>query len=131
MDATPEFWNWPNFTPAELQCRHTGTFAMNPAFLDKLQAFRTHLRFPLVITSGYRHPSHPIEQRKAQPGSHSFGRAVDIAVYGERALAIVEQARLFGFTGIGASQLSGASRFIHLDDMGADYHAPRPAFWTY
>lgn len=130
----PEHWNWPNFTPAELTCKESGLFAMRPAFLDKLQALRTALGFPFVITSGYRSPNHSVEKVKKWPGAHCYGRAVDIAVDGTRALAIVERAREFGFTGIGVSQALGklGGRFIHLDDMQPDeFHAVRPHLWSY
>lgn len=131
----PEHWAWQNFGPDELRCKHTGTLVVVPSFMDKLQRLRTALGFPFKISSGYRHPSHPLERRKAQPGAHSFARAVDIEVAGIRALLIVERARAFGFTGIGVSQPNGSDgpRFVHLDDMteAEGYHAPRPAFWSY
>lgn len=130
----PEHWNWQNFTPDELRCKHTGLWAMNPRFLDRLQELRNELGFPFPVTSGYRAPQHPTEAAKKWPGAHCYGRAVDIAVDGVRALTIVERARAFGFTGIGVSQPVGGlgHRFIHLDDMQPDeFHAVRPAFWTY
>jgi len=131
----PEHWNWPNFTPAELRCKHTGIFAMQPAFLDRLQELRTELGFPFVITSGYRAPTHPVEAAKKWPGAHAYGRAVDIATASAvRSLRIVERARAFGFTGIGVSMPVGqlGHRFIHLDDMQPDeFHAVRPNFWSY
>lgn len=135
--ALPDHWRWPNFGPAELRCKHTGALIMVPSFLDRLQQLRSLLGFPFPIASGYRHTSHPAERGKASGGgAHTRGRAVDIRVYGIRAMAIVERARALGFTGIGVSQSLGAdqaNRFIHLDDMTeADgYHAPRPAFWSY
>lgn len=130
----PESWRWPNFTPQELACKHTGAFAMSPAFLDRLQELRSELGFAFAVTSGYRAPSHPVEAGKKWPGAHCYGRAVDIAADGARALKIVERARAFGFTGIGVSQPVGqlGGRFIHLDDMQPDeFHAVRPHFWTY
>lgn len=135
MSPIPEHWNWPNFSPDELRCRHTGALLAVPSFLSRLQALRKALGFPFPISSGYRHSSHPAERHKSQPGAHTLGRAVDIAVAGVQALAIVERARAFGFTGIGVSQPNGSAgpRFVHLDDLTAadGYHAPRPAFWTY
>jgi len=132
----PEHWGWPNFTPAELTCKHTGVLVVVPAFMDRLQGMRLELSFPLPVTSGYRHPTHPAEAKKAQPGSHAFARAVDIAISGERAFELVAAALRFGFTGIGVSQNLNAplsKRFVHLDDMTAadSYHAPRPFLWSY
>lgn len=131
----PEFWGWPNFTPDELRCKHTGLLVVVPAFMDKAQRFRTALGFAFPTSSYYRHPTHPAERQKARPGAHSYGRAMDIRVGRIEALTIVERARAFGFTGIGVSQPagSGGPRFVHLDDMTAAdfYHAERPAFWSY
>lgn len=131
----PEHWRWPNFSPEELRCKHTGALIVVPAFMDKVQAMRSALGFPWPISSGYRHTSHPAEVGKDQPGAHTFGRAVDVKVYGERAMQIVELARAFGFTGIGVAQRPGSpidKRFVHLDDMAAeDFHAPRPYLWSY
>lgn len=127
----PANWRWANFTPDELRCKHTGKLMMDPNFLDRLQKFRTSMGFPFPINSGFRDATHPIEARKAQPGSHFYGRAVDIGVNGMRALTIMEKARAFGFTGIGLSQ-TRKMQIVHLDDMLADeYHASRPALWTY
>lgn len=136
--SLPDHWRWPNFGPEELRCKHTGSLVMVPSFLDRLQALRLDpaCDFPWIVASGYRHSTHPAERRKAQPGAHTFGRAADIRVYGVRALAIVERARAYGFTGIGVSQAPGTpaeNRFVHLDDMSEveGFHAPRPHFWTY
>jgi zinc D-Ala-D-Ala carboxypeptidase len=121
---------WPNFSLDEMRCKHTGMVMIVPEFMDRLQALRRALDFPLPITSGYRSQSHPVERAKPKPGAHTTGRAVDIAVTGERAFRLVEAAPRFGFTGIGISQRSGHARFIHLDDV-LEFHAPRPAIWSY
>lgn len=125
---------WPNFSPDELRCRETGALLVVPSFLDKLQALRAAMGFPFVITSGYRHPTrHPIERRKPQPGAHALGRAVDIALRGERLFLVVTAAGRFGFTGIGVGAREGAPRIIHLDDIepGEATHLPRPTVWSY
>lgn len=106
---------WPNFNADEFACSHTGKNEMDPDFMEKLQLLRTYCGFPFVITSGYRDPSHPIEAKKAKPGTHSQGIAVDIAVFSNHAYRILAAAPKFGFTGIGVSQRAGHPRFIHLD----------------
>lgn len=122
----PAAWRWENFTPDELRCRHTGALMLRPAFLDRLQALRTAFRRPMIITSGYRHPTHPAEARKARPGSHALASAVDVAVSGRDAHELLKLAMAHGFTGIGV-----AKTFLHLDDCGPEYHAPRPNLWPY
>lgn len=130
-DAFAPEWRWPNFEPSEFRCQHSGLYLLVPRFLDKLQALRSAMGVPFPLTSAYRHPSHPNEARKARPGAHATGRAVDIAVEGEAAWRLLSSAADFGFTGIGVAQ-KGGSRFIHLDDLEArEFHAPRPTVWSY
>jgi uncharacterized protein YcbK (DUF882 family) len=83
----------------------------------------------MTVTSGYRHPTHPIEAAKAAPGAHSTGRAVDIAVQGADAVRLIALAIAEGFTGIGVQQ-KGSGRFIHLDDLPSGAF-PRPTVWSY
>lgn len=104
-----------SFTPKEFNCRHTGKNDMQPAFMDKLQALRDEYGKPMVVTSGYRDPSHPEEAKKPQPGMHSHGLAADIACEGGQAFLIAKLAFKHGFTGIGVSQKAGGARFIHID----------------
>lgn len=125
-------WRWPNFTPDEIRCRETGQLLIVPTFMDRLQRLRTVIAKPLVITSAYRHPTHSVERGKAQPGAHTFGRAVDIAADGQLAFELLAHAPSMGFTGIGVSQRGGKPRFVHLDDLRpGEYHGPRPTVWSY
>jgi len=82
---------------------------------------------PMKVSSGYRDPSHPIEAKKASPGFHTTGRAVDIAVSGADAVKLLTLALQVGFTGIGVQQ-KGGGRFIHLDDVVS---LTRPNIWSY
>lgn len=128
---TPIDWSdYPNFSKAEFDCKATGKNEMRPEFLFKLQVLRDMLGFPLVVTSGYRDPSHPVEARKSTPGQHTLGIACDIqAQDGAAAYKIVEAAYRLGFTGIGVAQDSNRyrhSRFIHLD-----IRESTPVMWSY
>ena len=121
---------YPNFTEAEFQCKHTGQCHMDPDFMERLQALREAYGKPMKVNSGYRHPTHPIEARKANPGAHTYGRAVDIAVRGSDAYNLLALAMDFGFTGIGVHQ-KGNTRFLHLDDISGVKGFPRPSIWSY
>lgn len=124
--------NWrlyPNFTEAEFRCKSTGRCAMDPEFMARLQRLRLAFGKPMVVTSGFRDPSHPAEARKTATGAHALGRAADIAVQGADALRLVVLAAEMGFTGIGVQQ-KGFERFIHLDDVQPPA-LPRPAIWSY
>ena len=110
--------NWdayPNFSKAEFDCKETGDNAMQPHFLERLQALRTEYGKPMRITSGYRSPKHSIEVRKVKPGYHAKGIACDVGCHSDDAFDIVKLALKHGFTGIGVSQNKRGARFIHLD----------------
>ena len=58
---------------------------MDPALLIMLDNLREVYGYPIKLTSTYRSPEHPIEARKAKPGEHAHGAAVDIACVGGEA----------------------------------------------
>lgn len=123
--------SWQFFTRAELACRHCGEIEMNRTFMAKLEAMRRAAGFPFIVTSAYRCPEHNQRVSSTGPtGAHTTGRAVDIAVRGERAYWIVANAYRYGFTGVGVQQ-KGGSRFVHLDDLTAEGGFPRPNVWSY
>jgi zinc D-Ala-D-Ala carboxypeptidase len=69
--------------------------------------------------------------RKHQaPGAHSTGRAIDIAVQGEKAHQLLKKAFSMGIGGIGVNQ-KGSGRFIHLDDLDETDNHTRPWVWSY
>jgi len=131
MSTTPIDWTrYPNFRAEEFRCRHSGRLVMHPEFMTRLQRLRTAFGRPMVISSGYRDPTHPLEARKPRPGAHASGRACGVAIAGAAALELVVLAVAHGFTGIGVQQ-SGSTRFIHLDDLAGSPQAPRPTIWSY
>jgi zinc D-Ala-D-Ala carboxypeptidase len=119
--------SYPNFKADEFKCSHCGKNEMKPEFLTKLQALRVTYGKPMRVTSGYRCPQHPIEAKKAAPGAHASGCAVDIGVEGADAHRLLTLALGAGFTGIGVQQ-KGTGRFIHLDTMTT---GARPTIWSY
>jgi zinc D-Ala-D-Ala carboxypeptidase len=117
------------FKKEELACKHTGECHMDDAFMAKLDAIREECDFPFFISSGYRSPEHPIEAKKASPGAHTSGKAVDILVSMEEAYILVEVALKHGIPRIGISQKGPVgSRFIHLD---TDTSRAAPRIWSY
>lgn len=127
---------WPNFSHAEMRCSQTGMCRLDDEFMDKLQKLRDAVGKPLTITSGYRSIDHSIEAAKIEDskpaGSHTTGKAVDVACERGFAYQVLFAAIKLGFTGIGVQQ-SGSRRFLHLDTVGVDdnFHVPRPALWSY
>lgn len=122
--VTDTAWPYRFFTRAEMACKHTGRCVMDPTFMRKLETLRQQFGKPMIVTSGFRDPSHPEEAKKAEPGTHSQGIAVDIAVRGADAVVLLTLALSLGFTGVGVSQ-KGTSRFLHLDTRA------EPMIWSY
>jgi len=117
---------YPNFSAAEFNCRHTGQNRMAPQFMARLQAMRTEYGRPMRITSGYRHPTHPVEARKGHSsGEHTRGTCADIAcTSGDERFALVQLALKHGFHRIGI-----AGTFLHLGLGGPGL--PSQVIWEY
>lgn len=119
-----------NFSPDEFKCSHTGIVRMDVIFMDMLQDVRTTYNKPLILTSGYRHETHPIEAAKKEPGEHSCGLAGDFSVMGGDALELIKIATAVGIPRIGVSQ-SGKNRFIHLGAGTKKNGLLSPWLWSY
>ena len=119
---------YPHFSAKEFQCSHCGADGIKEGVLEKLQFMRIAYGKPMIITSGYRCPQHPIEVKKSVPGAHALGLAADIGVEGAEAHRILGLAFLQGFNGIGVQQ-KGTGRFIHVDIRNGEL--PTPAVWSY
>lgn len=105
-------WRWANFSPAEIACRGTGKLRVNADALDRLQALRTALGKPLIVTSGYRSPEHNRCVGGATASKHMEGTAFDISMSNHDPAAFIAAARREGFSGIGTYPRSG---FVHID----------------
>ncbi len=116
---------YPNFTEQELACRHTGKCRMDPEFMAILQAIRNEYG-PMTITSGYRHPTHPIEAKKPHSnGEHTQGTCADVACdNGADRFRLIQLALRHGITRIGI-----AKTFIHLGIGGIGL--PNNVIWDY
>ena len=117
---------YPNFSEAEFRCKHTGKCDMQAQFLDVLQAIRTEYGKPMKVTSGYRHPTHPVEAKKGHSnGEHTKGACADIACEnGAERFGLVQIALKHGITRIGI-----AKNFLHLGIGGPGL--PNNVIWDY
>lgn len=121
---------WPNFSQEELACQHTGEENPNvkdfTRLMDFIQAMRTYFGVPFKVTSGYRHPSHPIEAAKDRAGQHTKA-AIDIRVPNRFVHELVNLAFAEGAKGIGI-KLHGDPdyRFVHID-----FRDTQPYIWSY
>ena len=115
------------FSKEELSCTCCQSYKFDDTFLTILNNIRKECGFPFIVTSAYRCEKHPIEARKRSPGEHTTGKAIDIAVTGEKALQLIRVAQDYGITRIGVQQ-KGSGRFIHL---GYSEDFPSPSIWSY
>jgi len=118
----------PEFQESEFRCSHTGLCDMQVEFMDVLHAIRIEFDKPMVISSGYRHPTHPIEARKNTTGEHTMGTCADVKIRGPEALDLIAIALRHGITRFGIQQ-KGDVRFLHLGIGGGSL--PNPALWSY
>lgn len=124
---TPAQWHlYPNFAKSEFDCKHTGRNEMKHEFMQILQAIRTEYGKPMTPTSGYRHPSHPVEARKLRSdGEHTRGVCADIACTSSaERFRLVELALKHGITRIGV-----AETFLHFGLGGPGL--PSRVMWDY
>lgn len=137
MAVEPNWEDFESFSRHELACSHCGRAEMSEDFMWRLQDLRTAYGKPMRVSSGYRCPQHPIEAKKKNGGgTHTTGRAADIAVSRGEAYSLLRLAIRMGFTGIGVQQ-KGDGRFLHLDDIGSNEtfadgkRFVRPTIWSY
>ena len=124
---TPAKWGeYANFKKAEFDCKHTGQNEMKNEFMAVLQKIRTEYGKGMTITSGFRHPTHPIEARKGHAnGEHTKGMCADIAcTNGADRFRLVELALKHGIGRIGI-----AKTFLHFG-LGAP-GLPNKVIWEY
>ena len=120
--------NWKYFKREDFACKHCGENNTEDEFISSLDALRGRVGFPLIVTSGYRCPTHNAAVSSTGPnGPHTTGRAVDLAVSHDKAYWVLKEALSMGFTGIGVRG-HGDSRFVHLDAITGD---SRPRVWSY
>jgi len=124
-----EWGLYPNFSKQEMACSHTGLCFVTHKLMSVLQAVRNDIDLPMIITSGYRDVSHPVERKKKGIGEHARGMAADISIRGEEALLLVYLAMTHGVRRVGVSQAGDEHRFIHLG-VGTQPDHP-PSIWSY
>jgi len=119
---------WINFKRDEFACQHCGENEIDDKIIDVIQAIRTEVGYPLVVSSGYRCSKHPVEAAKSKPGTgtHCRGVAADLAVSHRQAKEVLSVALRMDVGGVGVHQ-KGSGRFVHID-----VDPDRKSFlWTY
>lgn len=109
-------WRWPNFSPAELSCRHCGELYVCEKTMDALQAVREKVARPIIVNSGHRCVTYNKTVGGAAASQH-LKLAIDIQAAGQDRKALLAACEAAGFQGFGFYQT-----FLHVD-MG------RPRTW--
>lgn len=130
----PGAWRWPDFSPQEMACRGTGRLMIDESSMDKLQALRTMIGRPIVVSSAYRSPEHNRAVGGAPSSQHLKAKAFDCRMDNHDPVAFEAAARKCGFTGFGYYPKQG---FMHIDTGPARIwgqpfpkRAPTPQFRT-
>ena len=107
-----------NFSKWEFKCSHCGVFHMNADFVEKYQAFRTHIDVALHNTCGYRCQIHNDSIKGASKKSqHLEGNAVDCWTPAMSAEELALMAKDFGFRGVICYSDKG---IVHIDERPGD-----------
>lgn len=101
------------FTREELACPDTGDCLINAKLLVKLDELRELAGKPIIVTSGYRSPTHNAKVGGAQSSQHTEGKAADLVCLGlsyKKFLKLCEQ--VFANGGVGCYP---EEKFVHVD----------------
>ena len=67
-----------NFNLREFICTHCGVAKVDPELIRRLQIARDRIGRPIVVTSGYRCPTHNRAVGGAANSQHLYGTAADV-----------------------------------------------------
>lgn len=122
----------PYFRKSEFDCKHTGKNEMTVEFMDALLALRRDYGKAMIVNSGFRDVTHPVEASKLiKHGEHVQGACADFRVSGSEAYQLLELifTKHTDFNRIGISLKRGAPAFIHLGIGGKGL--PSKTIWSY
>ena len=127
-----EWGLYPHFTRDEMKCKHTGLCEMTHKMMNTLEAIREQFQKPMIVSSGYRDISHPVERNKAHPGEHTFGMAADILVHGSDAMKLLDACFQCGIQRIGVNKKGEmGQRYLHIGIGERDNGRFPVAVWSY
>lgn len=104
-----------NFKVSEFACRDgSDAVFVAPKLIEVLQGIRDHFRAAVVVSSGYRTPTHNAKEGGSPTSQHLYGTAADIVVRGKTPAAVGAYARqtMPNYGGVGIYAKRG---FVHVD----------------
>ena len=106
-----------NFTISEFSCQGKGccsSVKIDSLLVTYLQQIRDHFKKPIVISSGYRCPTHNRNVGGVSNSNHTKGMAADIYIQGVESAEIAKYAESIGIKGIGLYGKNDGD-FVHID----------------
>lgn len=106
-----------NFRVSEFSCNGKGccsTVKIDTKLVEYLQKIRDHFGKPIIITSGYRCPTHNKKIGGATGSRHTKGQAADIVIQGVKPAEVAKYAESIGVKGIGLYEVNDGN-FVHID----------------
>jgi uncharacterized protein YcbK (DUF882 family) len=117
----------PHFNEDEFRCKCCGeVIPISPALIELLEDIREFSGFPIIITSGYRCPSHNAAVGGKPNSAHVTAEAADFAFHSSHELfKYLEAIFLYGPQRLG---ISFKGKFIHVD---VSIGLPQEVVWGY
>lgn len=111
----------PHFNAKEFRCKcgKVHEFGISNELVDKLEKLYAALNCSkIIVTSGYRCPTHDKNVGGSGTGQHTLGNAADICCYGQdgqpiSSKIVCQKAQDIGFTGI--ANITAAYIYTHVD----------------
>lgn len=111
----------PHFNAKEFRCKcgKEHAFSISNELVDKLEKLYAALNCSkIIVTSGYRCPTHDKNVGGSGTGQHTLGNAADICCYGQdgqpiSSKIVCQKAQDIGFTGI--ANITAAYIYTHVD----------------
>ena len=108
----------------ECSCGRCPETLVDREHVERLEALRSALRLPIIITSAYRCRAHNRAIGGHRTSKHMLGVATDIVVRGASPDEVADLAEGMGFAGLGRYDT-----FTHVDSRDLAYRDGRPARW--
>lgn len=106
-----------NFSGKEFYCNHCKQLLIDENLVKKLQQLRDIYGTGIIITSGYRCPTHNARVGGSNQSLHKDGKAADFIMAGRHNAfqVFTEACKIFGRVGLYQSTNNPMSAYIHVD----------------
>lgn len=113
-----------NFNSSEFNCKGNGCCKetyIDDQLIAYLQKIHDHFGKPVIVTSGYRCPTHNKRVSGSTSSYHTKGQAADIVISGVAPAEVAKYAESLGILGIGLYETAKDGHFVHVDTRTKKY----------